>query len=64
MYIIIIQVAGSCVKDQHGGKTLSGDVTTKEESIYQLPKANPTPSPQGQHVNRPLVPPKIVSCFM
>lgn len=64
MAFVHIQVTGSCDDDQHGRKVLSDGATAKEESVYQLPKANPTPSPHGQQINRPLVPPKIVSCCM
>ena len=56
------QVTSSFDYDQHDQKIPPDDVRTEgENNIYQLPKANPTPSSHSQHIDGPFVPPKAVS---
>ena len=57
------QATDSLDDDQHNNKPSPDTTKIAEENIYQQPKAIPTPSPHAQHINKPLVPPKAVSCY-
>ena len=58
----VLQATDSLDDDQHN-KPSPDTTKIAEENIYQQPKAIPIPSPHAQHIDKPLVPPKAVSCL-